>query len=93
MVTVFRTLYEARFPLQRMKLVSEYGGDDEKSMAANNTSGFNCRTVAGTTRWSQHSFGAAIDLNPVQNPYVTAAGVSPTAGEKYARSGRPSSRR
>ena len=70
-VTVFRRLYEARFPLQRMELVSEYGGDDEKSMAANNTSGFNCRTVAGTTRWSQHSFGAAIDLNPVQNPYVT----------------------
>ena len=86
-VTIFRTLYEARFPLQRMKLVSEYGGDDEKSMAANNTSGFNCRTVAGTTRWSQHSFGAAIDLNPVQNPYVTGTGVSPTAGEKYARSG------
>ena len=86
-VTVFRTLYQARFPLQRMKLVSEYGGDDEKSMAANNTSGFNCRTVAGTTRWSQHSFGAAIDLNPVQNPYVTAAGVSPEAGKKYARAG------
>ena len=86
-VAIFRTLYEARFPLQRMKLMSEYGGDDDRSMAANNTSGFNCRTVAGTTRWSQHSFGAAIDLNPVQNPYVTAAGVSPEAGEKYARSG------
>ena len=70
-----------------MELVSDYGGDDEKSMAANNTSGFNCRTVAGTDRWSQHSFGAAIDLNPVQNPYVTGAGVSPTAGEPYARAG------
>jgi hypothetical protein len=84
MVEVFGKLYEARFPLQRMELVSEYDGDDDKSMKANNTSGFNCRTVAGTTRWSQHSFGAAVDLNPVQNPYVTSAGVSPAAGEKYA---------
>jgi len=55
-------------------------------MAANNTSAFNCRTVAGTDRWSQHSFGAAIDLNPIQNPYVTEAGISPSAGKAYARS-------
>jgi poly-gamma-glutamate synthesis protein (capsule biosynthesis protein) len=83
-VTVFRKLYAAKFPIQRMKLVSDYGGDDERSMAANNTSAFNCRTVAGTDRWSQHSFGAAIDLNPVQNPYVTEAEVSPRAGEPFA---------
>lgn len=86
-VAVFRKLYAARFPIQRMVLVSEYGGDDEKSMAANNSSGFNCRTVAGTDRWSQHSFGTAIDLNPVQNPHVTQAGVSPKAGQPYARTG------
>lgn len=83
-VSVFEKLFEARFPLERMRLVSSYDGDDEKSMAANNTSAFNCRTVAGTDRWSQHSFGAAIDLNPVQNPYVTASGVSPRAGRAYA---------
>jgi D-alanyl-D-alanine carboxypeptidase-like protein len=70
-----------------MRLVSDYGGDDERSMAANNTSAFNCRPVAGTDRWSQHSFGAAIDLNPVQNPYVTEAGISPAAGRAYARPG------
>jgi len=85
-VTVFRKLYAAKFPIERMKLVSDYGGDDERSMAANNTSAFNCRTVTGTDRWSQHSFGAAIDLNPVQNPYVTEAGVSPRAGTPYAQS-------
>lgn len=90
MVTVFRRLFAARFPIQRMELVSNFGGDDEKSMAANNSSGFNCRTVAGTARWSQHSFGAALDLNPVQNPYVTASGTSPTAGRAYAQ---PSTRR
>jgi hypothetical protein len=90
MITVFRKLYAAEFPLRRMELVSDYRGDDEKSMAANNTSGFNCRPVAGTDRWSQHSFGAAIDLNPVQNPYVTESGVSPPAGADYAK---PSARR
>ena len=83
MVTVFRRLYEARFPVQRMVLVSDYGGEDKRSMSANNSSGFNCRTVAGTDRWSQHSYGAAIDLNPIQNPYVTAR-ISPAAGEAYA---------
>jgi hypothetical protein len=90
LVGVFRKLHAAKFPLERMRLVSDYGGDDERSMAANNTSAFNCRTVAGTDRWSQHSFGAAIDLNPVQNPYVTASGVSPSAGRAYAD---PSARR
>ena len=52
LVAVFRKLYAARFPIQRMVLVDEYGGDDEKSMAANNSSAYNCRTVAGTDRWS-----------------------------------------
>ncbi len=87
MITVFRKLHAARFPIQRMELVSNYDGDDARSMAANNSSGFNCRTVAGTNRWSQHSFGAAIDLNPIQNPYVTSAGVSPTGGKAYAQPG------
>ena len=75
-VTVLRELYDARFPLQRIKLVSEYDGDDETAMAASNMSGFNCRTVAGTTRWSQHSFGAAIDLNPRPEPVRDRSGVS-----------------
>ncbi len=90
LVGVFRTLYAEKFPIQRMELVSDYDGDDERSMAANNTSAFNCRTVAGTDRWSQHSFGAAIDLNPVQNPYVTPSGISPASGKTYAK---PSTRR
>jgi poly-gamma-glutamate synthesis protein (capsule biosynthesis protein) len=53
-------------------------------MAANNTSGFNCRRVAGQRSWSQHAYGAAIDINPVQNPYVTARGVDPPAGRPFA---------
>ena len=58
-------------------------------MAANNTSAFNCRPVAGTSRWSEHAYGRAIDVNPVQNPYVAGRHVSPPAGRRYAdRAGR-----
>lgn len=82
---VFRTLFEARFPIERMELVDRYGADDDRSMAANNTSAFNCRRVTdSTTRWSQHAYGRAIDINPVQNPYVASAtDVRPPAGRAY----------
>jgi hypothetical protein len=82
-VAVFRRLYDARFPIRRMRPMSEYRGSDEASMAADNTSGFNCRFVAGTTRWSMHAYGEAIDVNTVENPYVQGAHVSPPAGRKY----------
>jgi len=84
-VRVFRRLYAARWPVARMRLVDRYQGDDDRSMAANNTSGFNCRPVAGTDRWSEHSYGRAIDLNPVQNPYVVGSTVAPEEGRRYAR--------
>ena len=83
---VFASLYEARFPIQQVRLIDEFGGDDDRSMAANNTSAFNCRRVAGTSRWSHHAFGRAIDINPVQNPYVRSAGdVRPPEGRPYIR--------
>jgi hypothetical protein len=63
--------------------VSAYGGDDDRSMAADNTSAFNCRFVGGTTRWSMHAYGEAIDVNPVENPYVRGSAVSPPAGRAY----------
>lgn len=83
-LTVMRKLYRAHFPMRRMKLIDAYGGSDDRSMAANNTSAFNCRPVAGTTRWSQHAHGRAIDIDPVQNPYVSGSHVSPAGGAKYA---------
>lgn len=84
MLGVIRELYELRFPIRRMRLVDAYGADDRRSMAADNTSAFNCRFVAGTSRWSEHAFGHAIDVNPVENPYVTSDGyVSPPAGAPY----------
>jgi hypothetical protein len=82
-VAVFRRLYAARFPIRRMVLVSAYRGSDDASMAADNTSAFNCRPVEGTSRWSMHAYGLAIDVNPVENPYVSGGRVSPPAGRRY----------
>lgn len=82
-VGVFRELYEARFPIRRMQLIDAYGGDDNRSMAADNSSAYNCRMVAGTNTYSDHAYGAAVDINPVENPYVTADGVQPAAGRRY----------
>ena len=83
LVNVFQELYQARFPIRRMQLVDAYGGDDNRSMAANNSSAYNCRTVAGSTSFSDHAYGAAVDINPVENPYDTAAGVLPPAGRRF----------
>ncbi len=81
----FKELYDARWPIQRMRLVDDYRGDDNRSMAANNTSAYNCRTVAGTGEWSDHASGAAIDINPVQNPYLNGDSLVPPAGRPFAR--------
>jgi hypothetical protein len=82
--TVFKRLYDTRWPIRRMRLVDDYSGDDKRSMEANNTSGFNCRRVAGSRSWSAHAYGAAIDLNPVQNPDLMGALVAPRAGRPFA---------
>ena len=82
-VSVFRRAYNARFPIRRMRLVDDYRGSDDASMAANNTSAFNCRRTAGGTAWSEHSYGRAVDINPVQNPYVARGVVEPSAGNAY----------
>jgi D-alanyl-D-alanine carboxypeptidase len=81
---VFRDLFYAGFRIRRMVPIDRYGGDDRRSMDANNTSGFNCRFVSGTSTWSQHAYGKAIDVNPIQNPWVNGSYVSPTAGAPYA---------
>jgi hypothetical protein len=75
-LTVFRRLYAARFPIRRMVPVDAYGASDFRSIEADNTSAFNCRVVDGTSRWSEHAYGRAIDLNPIENPYVTSRGTT-----------------
>ena len=83
MVGVFHELYDLRYPIASLRLVDEFGGNDDRSMAANNTSAFNCRAVTGGVGFSEHSYGTAIDVNPVQNPYVSGATVSPPQGRPY----------
>ncbi|HEU4943495.1 MAG TPA: M15 family metallopeptidase [Gaiellaceae bacterium] len=82
-VSVFRRLYAARFPIRRMLGVEVYRGSDDASMRADNTSAFNCRYVEGTNRWSEHAYGRAIDVNTVENPYVHGGLVEPAAGRAY----------
>lgn len=85
-LAAMRKLFDARFPIEKIELVDRYDANDDKSMDANNTSAFNCREVEGRPGvWSQHSYGRAIDINPIQNPYVSGSGeVSPAAGAAYA---------
>jgi hypothetical protein len=81
---IFRRLYEISYPIRRMHLVDRYGADDRTSMEHDNTSAFNCRWRAGQPGvWSQHAYGRAIDVNPVENPYVWSGGVSPANGAPY----------
>jgi hypothetical protein len=83
MVEVFRALYNARFPIERMEPIDRYGGDDMRSIKANNTSAFNCRAVTGGTGWSEHAYGRAIDVNPFVNPYVKGSTVLPPEAAPY----------
>ena len=83
---VFARLYADRFPIRRMVPIAHYGGNDNRSMAADNTSGFNCRYVVapGPKRWSVHAYGEAIDVDTVENPYEEDGRILPPAGRAYA---------
>jgi len=89
LLSIFRALYDAKYPIERMVLIDEYGADDDASMRANNTSCFNYRTVAGSKKRSNHSLGCAVDINPLYNPYVKRRTngsllVKPATARKYA---------
>jgi hypothetical protein len=82
---VFSRLYAARFPIRRMRPIDAYGGSDERSLDADNTAAFNCRyaVASGPKHWSVHAYGLALDVNPVENPYLEAGRVHPRAGRAY----------
>ena len=82
-VRVFAKLYAARFPIRGMQTIEAFDGSDDASMAANNTSGFNCRNVPNTKHWSNHAYGRAIDVNTVENPYLPGKQIMPPAGKDY----------
>jgi len=80
---IFQEIYMANFPIYSMILIDHFDADDNLSLAANNSSAFNFRYIAGTNVISRHGFGMAIDINPVQNPYVRGENVLPAAGRTY----------
>jgi hypothetical protein len=84
-VVVFRRLYDARFPIRRMRPVDAYHGSDDRSAAADNTSAFNCRAAVapGPTHWSMHAYGEAVDVDTVENPYLEGGRVIPPRGAAY----------
>lgn len=84
--TVFRTLYEARFPIRRMRPIDVYRGSDSRSTADDNTSSFNCRAAVapGPKHWSMHAYGEAIDVNTVENPYIQSGRVTPVNAKAFA---------
>lgn len=83
-VKIFYELYQKKYQIQRMKLIDEYGADDNQSMSANNSSAFNYRVIAGSETLSKHAYGLAIDINPMVNPMVKNGVVSPENGSPYA---------
>lgn len=89
LVEIFCELYKNEYQIEKIRLIDEYCGDDNLSMADNNTSCFNYRVVEGSSTLSKHAYGLAIDINPLYNPYITynkdqTINVSPAAGEAYA---------
>lgn len=80
---IFEELYKNEYPIEKILLVDEYDGDDEASMADNNTSCFNFRTVSGSATVSRHGLGMALDINPLYNPYVTDHGIEPANAGDY----------
>lgn len=85
---IFRALYDADYRIGKMVLIDDYGGDDNLSMADNNTSSFNYRIVNHSTVLSRHAYGLAIDLNPLYNPWIYVKDgetiTDPPSGAAYA---------
>ena len=97
---IFQELYKTKFPFQEIKLINEFQGNDDLAMAANNSSALNQRNITGQTALSLHAYGLALDINPIQNPYISfdfdkgTAQYLPAAGAKFAnryenRPGKP----
>ena len=81
---IFKELYKAKYPIAGIRLIDDYDGDDGRSMEANNTSCFNFRRKTSGSSLSAHALGLAVDVNPLQNPYVKGEEVVPEASAEYA---------
>lgn len=87
LIEIFRELYRAEYPIEKVRLVDEYDADDERSMEDNNSSCFNFRYIARTTKISKHGLGLAVDINALYNPYIKETGkkrvLEPVTAEAY----------
>jgi len=84
LIAIFHELYNEQFPIERMELIDLYDADDDRSMTANNSSAFCCRAITNAPgTFSLHSYGIAIDINPLVNPYVKGTQVLPEGGKAY----------
>ncbi|MFD0431130.1 M15 family metallopeptidase [Streptomyces zhihengii] len=89
-LAVFGAAFDDRFPIRRMRAMSHYDGDDRRAMADDNTSAFNCRRVTGDEdHLSRHSYGDAVDINPLENPYVDRSGTVHPPGSRAALDREP----
>jgi len=89
-LAIFQELYRQHFPIEKMQPIEEYQGDDHSSMVDNNTSAFNCRAMTdGSGKYSIHSYGAAIDVNPLINPYTDGDKIDPQEGTEYLDRTKP----
>jgi hypothetical protein len=86
-VNIFADLYAINYPIRQMRLVSDFAANDWQSIEADNTSAFNCRPITGKKKkWSKHAYGKAIDINPIENPYINKKGyISHKASWKYKK--------
>lgn len=88
LVTIFRELYQQRYPIGQMRLIDDYHANDEESMRANNTSCFCYRVVKGSAKLSKHAEGLAVDINPLYNPCVRRnqdkTTIQPATASRYA---------
>lgn len=83
LLLIFRALFSRAYPINSIRLVDDFDASDEVSMQANNTSCFNYRTVAGSKTLSKHAKGMAIDINPLENPYVKGSFIQPSTATDY----------
>ena len=87
LIDIFQKLYAVNYPIEKIKLIDEYGADDELSMRANNSSCFNFRFISYTTTVSMHGLGMAVDINPLYNPYIKTVdgrlSIEPATGAEY----------
>jgi len=79
---IFNVIRDTKFPVEKVVPMAEYNWSDEQSMLDNNTSSFNYRFLSGAKILSMHASGLAIDINPIQNPYIKNGSNSPS-GSNY----------